>query len=108
VRQRPGGGKAIFVTLEDETGIVNCVIWARVFERYRRIVMGARIMKVRGRLQKQEGVTHVVAEQMEDWTDLLGELMGPDPAEMRPIPAQSRAGGHPRNQRIMPSSRDFH
>lgn len=108
VRQRPGGGKAIFVTLEDETGIVNCVIWARVFERYRRIVMGARIMKVRGRLQKQEGVTHVVAEQMEDWTDLLGELMGPDPAEMRPIPAQSRAGGHPRNQRIMPGSRDFH
>lgn len=108
VRQRPGGGKAIFVTLEDETGIVNCVIWARVFERYRRIVMGARIMKVRGRLQKQEGVTHVVAEQMEDWTDLLGELMGPDPAERRPIPAQSRAGGHPRNQRIMPGSRDFH
>src|SRR3546814_9018869 len=62
VRQRPGKGNAIFVTLEDETGITNVLIWARLFERYRRAVMASRLMLVEGEVQRSaEGVVHLMA-----------------------------------------------
>jgi error-prone DNA polymerase len=77
VRQRPGSAKGvIFMTLEDETGVANIIVWKGVFETYRAVVMGARLVKVTGRLQSQNGVIHVVAEVIEDMTDALGLLKG--------------------------------
>lgn len=104
VRQRPGKGNAIFVTLEDEGGIANIVLWARQFDRFRRAVMAARLMLVEGEVQKsREGVIHVMAHRIIDRSDVLGALStGVDEA---PAPRQSR---HPRNVRLLPRSRDFH
>jgi DNA polymerase III alpha subunit len=78
VRQRPGTAKGvIFVTLEDETGTANVVIWAGVFERFRRAVMAGRLLRVTGRVQREAGVTHVVAEGVEDLSPLLDRLLDP-------------------------------
>ncbi|MBN9076296.1 MAG: error-prone DNA polymerase [Rhizobiales bacterium 65-79] len=74
VRQRPGNGKTVFLTLEDEGGIANVIIWERKFARYRSVVMGARFIRVRGRLQSELGVIHIVAEHIEDLTPWLSEL----------------------------------
>jgi error-prone DNA polymerase len=75
VRQRPGSAKGvIFLTLEDETGIANAIIWPKVFEALRPIVMGTRFIAVTGRVQSESGVIHVVAERAEDLTPLLGVL----------------------------------
>jgi error-prone DNA polymerase len=85
VRQRPGEGKVIFMTLEDETGIANLVVWIPVFERFRRAVMGARLLACSGRLQIQGEVIHVVAERLRDWSPLLrrlGEDDGPRQLEL--------------------------
>ncbi len=79
-RQRPGTAKGvIFLTLEDETGVANIVVWAKVFERFRRAVIAGRCLKVTGRLQRDGDVVHVVAEQVEDISALLDEIvtMGP-------------------------------
>jgi error-prone DNA polymerase len=73
VRQRPGKGNAIFMTIEDETGICNILIWARNFKRFRREVMSARLALVEGRVQRsEEGVVHVIASRMHDRTAELG------------------------------------
>ncbi|PKP75338.1 MAG: hypothetical protein CVT84_03630 [Alphaproteobacteria bacterium HGW-Alphaproteobacteria-6] len=78
VRQRPGTAKGvIFVTLEDETGIANIVVWAKVFERFRRAVIGARLLRVTGRLQREAEVVHVVAEEIEDISAMLDDLLRP-------------------------------
>ncbi|MGW9232258.1 error-prone DNA polymerase [Pseudorhizobium sp. NPDC055634] len=75
VRQRPGSAQGvIFMTLEDETGIANAIVWPKVFERFRSIVMGARMVKIRGRLQSVNGVIHTVVEEIEDITSMLGLL----------------------------------
>jgi error-prone DNA polymerase len=75
VRQRPGTAKGvIFMTLEDETGVLNVIVWPKVFERFRSVVMGARLVKVRGRLQKAQDVVHLVADYIEDITPLLAHL----------------------------------
>jgi DNA-directed DNA polymerase III PolC len=75
VRQRPGSAKGvIFMTLEDETGTTNVIVWPKVFERYRPVVMGARLVALRGRLQKAHGVIHVVADHLVDATQRLGLL----------------------------------
>ena len=157
VRQKPGSAKGVFfVTLEDETGIANLVVWPRIGEIYRPVLMGARIMLVNGRIQTADNVTHIVVEQLIDRThdlDLLSEAHGADlttqdplahilaPADHGKSPVQARvhrprradpaaplllpappstpapkpltprrraAGGHPRNARIIPKSRDFH
>ncbi len=77
VRQRPGSAKGvIFETLEDETGIANIIVWPKTFEKYRLIVLGARFIGVRGRLQSQDGVIHLVAEHLQDLTPLLLEVAG--------------------------------
>jgi single-strand DNA-binding protein len=79
VRQRPGTAKGvIFVTLEDETGTCNVVVWANVFERYRRAVMAGRLLRVTGRLQREHSVVHVVAELIEDISPMLDTLLQPD------------------------------
>ncbi|MEO3387215.1 error-prone DNA polymerase [Mesorhizobium sp. CAU 1741] len=75
VRQRPGSAKGvIFMTLEDETGIANIVVWKKTFERFRAVVMGARLVRVVGKLQSVSGVIHVVAERIEDISGLLEQL----------------------------------
>lgn len=79
VRQRPGTAKGVvFVTLEDETGVCNVVIWAKVFEAHRRAVIAGRLLRVTGRIQREQEVVHVVAEQIEDISNLLDQLLSPD------------------------------
>jgi error-prone DNA polymerase len=75
VRQRPGTASGvIFMTLEDETGVANIIVWPKVFERLRAIVLGARFVAVTGKLQSEQGVIHIVAERMQDLTPMLGLL----------------------------------
>ncbi|WP_172329570.1 OB-fold nucleic acid binding domain-containing protein [Mangrovicoccus sp. HB161399] len=77
VRQRPGTAKGvIFVTLEDETGVVNVIVWRSIYERFRRAVIAGRLLRVTGRIQREAGVTHVVAEEVEDLSALLDGLLG--------------------------------
>lgn len=129
VRQRPGEGKAIFVTLEDETGVSNVLLWARDFEKFRAQTMGARLMLVEGRVQRSaEGVTHLMGVRVIDRTSELDRLsedypaMAPQltradevkhpqyPRSLGAEAATSQPGmhRHPRNVRVMPKSRDFH
>jgi len=75
VRQRPGTAKGvIFMTLEDETGVANVIIWPKIFEQFRAEVMGARLVKITGKLQKADNVIHVVADTVENITTELGIL----------------------------------
>ena len=137
VRQRPGSAKGVvFMTLEDETGIANIVVWPKVMEQYRKEVMGARLILVEGYIQSSpEQVTHLVAQRMFDRShDLVGlandalrrkPAVPAGPALVEPLheplhtealhddrrqhpqnPAQKIR--HPRNVRILPASRDFH
>jgi len=116
IRQRPGSAKGVvFITLEDETGIANLVVWPDVFEKQRKIVMGARLMAVHGIIQKDEddGVIHVVARGLEDHTHLLRQLS--DEAMPSTLNQGDGAGSwrapaarHPRDVEIIPKSRDFH
>jgi error-prone DNA polymerase len=132
VRQRPGSAKGVvFMTLEDETGIANIVVWPKVMERFRKEVMGARLILVEGYIQSSpEQVTHLVAQRMFDRShDLVGlandalrrkPAVPAGPALVEPLheplhddrrqhpenPAQKIR--HPRNVRILPRSRDFH
>jgi error-prone DNA polymerase len=75
VRQRPGTASGvIFMTLEDETAIANTIVWPKIFETFRPVVLGARLISVTGKLQNESGVIHVVAERVEDLTPLLRRL----------------------------------
>ena len=131
VRQRPGKGNVCFITLEDETGIVNVVLWQDRFDKFRPVVMGARMMLVKGVVQQAEGVVHLIGEHLEDITSELALLSDPglsknrfllpaDAAKSTPDPrekpkeerAQERPKTvrwrHPRNVRVLQKSRDFH
>ncbi|MBY8335963.1 error-prone DNA polymerase [Alteriqipengyuania sp. NZ-12B] len=147
IRQRPGSAKGVcFITLEDETGVVNLVVWPDLKEKQRKVVMGARLMEVRGRVEYDDEVIHVIAHHMTDATHMLARLSddalryelaradhvnsplpsgkinprddlrdgAEDPAggqATRPrdlIDELPNTGGHPRNVRIIPKSRDFH
>jgi error-prone DNA polymerase len=75
-RQRPqSAGGVMFVTLEDETGFVNLIVWERVWSGARRVASNSRLLEVHGLLQKEGGVTHVVARQLVDRTHLLGNVV---------------------------------
>ena len=75
VRQRPGTAKGvIFMTLEDEAGVANIIVWPKAFEKLRPIVIGARFVAVTGKLQNEAGVIHLIADRMEDFTPMLGQL----------------------------------
>ena len=136
IRQRPGKGNAVFITLEDESGVSNLLLWASRFEKMRRPVMAARLMLATGEVQRSvEGVTHLMTTRIEDYTFMLDEITARHRPNMpmaradevnrpvyrnedrqaarqsqqpdRPQPAYPRHG-HPRNVRILPKSRDFH
>ncbi|MEO1206784.1 MAG: error-prone DNA polymerase [Pseudomonadota bacterium] len=129
VRQRPGSAKGVvFMTLEDETGVANAVVWPNSLEKYRKVVMGARLVFIQGRVQRHENIIHVVSQKLEDRSDWLADLsetshvmdvpiaradevLRPNPgADVRPRGSQHhpRWAGHPRNEVIIPKSRDFH
>jgi error-prone DNA polymerase len=132
IRQRPGSAKGVtFITLEDETGVINLVVWPDLKEKQRKVVMGARLMEVRGRVEYDDEVIHVIAANMTDATqrlhalsdDLLDaplaradEVNKPMPDRGPPLPRdmidelapQPNVTGHPRDHRILPKSRDFH
>ena len=118
VRQRPGKGNAIFVTLEGETGIINVVLWARMFEQFRREVMAARLMAVEGVVEKSpEGVVHLVARRVIDRSSELSRLSEDHDTSVQlaradivanPQPPRHAPHRHPRDVRILPGSRDFH
>ncbi len=132
VRQRPGSAKGVmFITLEDETGIANLVVWPQVFEKFRRVVMGASMIAVRGRIQREGEVVHLVAHRL---TDLSAELAtvcsrdaafplrhgrgdqvthaggGPDPRELPPKGLRTRDIYNPdlHIDTIKVKSRNFH
>ena len=75
VRQRPGSAKGVvFITLEDETGIANAVLWPDRFEANRRTVMSAAMLSIRGRVQREGLVIHIVADAITDLTPMLREV----------------------------------
>jgi len=75
IRQRPGSAKGVtFITLEDETGVINLVVWPDLKEKLRKVVMGARLMEVRGRVEYDDEVIHVIAAHMTDATHRLHAL----------------------------------
>ncbi len=116
IRQRPGSAKGVvFITLEDETGIANLVVWPDVFETQRKIVMGARLVAVHGIVQRDpdSDVIHVVARRLEDHTRMLRHLSDetmPSTLSQGDAAGSWRAPGarHPRDVEIIPKSRDFH
>ncbi len=115
VRQMPGAKGVVFVTLSDETGITNVVIWPKLVETYRRAIMGGRVLVVEGKVQSSDNVVHLVAEHIVDRSDELARMVEDEPptfqgrrediAYQRP---DSRSPRHPRNVRVLPKSRDFH
>jgi error-prone DNA polymerase len=121
IRQRPGSASGvIFSTLEDETGIANLIIWPKVFERYRRIVLSARLLGVRGKLQREQGVIHVVARGLFDMSAFLTGLSEKhgggagflSPADEVRKPGADQRGKPPRSQgspaQVLPKGRNFH
>jgi error-prone DNA polymerase len=128
VRQRPDTAKGvIFMTLEDETGVANVIVWRNTFERYRRIVLTTRLVRVTGELQRQGIVTHVIADRLEDLSHLLDHLgeedglvpqsergdearvSGPPDPSGGPSQTRRQAARHPRDQaKVLIQSRDFH
>ena len=117
VRQKPGSAKGVcFITLEDEGGVANLVIWPKLFERWRATIMSARLLVVHGRVQSDGRVIHVVADRLENRTgrlDALSEERVPatyarGDEVVRPVPDQVGGRKHPRDVRVIPKSRDFH
>jgi error-prone DNA polymerase len=128
VRQRPGSAKGVvFMTLEDETGIANIVVWPNVMEHFRKEVMGSRLILVEGTIQSSpEKVVHLVAERLFDRSGDLLDLANDTPRRKHALPAgatmveplnddrrvhpdnPAQKIRHPRNVRILPPSRDFH
>ncbi|MFL5182111.1 MAG: error-prone DNA polymerase [Microvirga sp.] len=103
IRQRPGTAKGVvFVTLEDETGISNVIVWRDVFEANRRVAMTARFLAVRGRLQREGLVVHVVAESFLDLSPELARLR-----EGFAMPRDHSLVGEG-SMRALVKSRDFH
>lgn len=124
VRQRPGSASGvIFATLEDETGIANIIVWPKTFERHRKTVMAAKLMRVTGRLQKEGDVIHLVSHRIldeswrltalaqgEDFSESLAhadEIARPQ-ADPRTVALYRRVQRGERLQDIIPKSRDFH
>ena len=116
IRQRPGSAKGVcFITVEDETGTANLVVWPKVMTAFRKVIMRARVIDVTGVIQKGDDVIHVVAHHLTDRSDALerlsNDVMIPPLAHAdevkRNIDTDYRMR-HPRDVRVIPKSRDFH
>jgi len=112
IRQRPGSAKGvIFITIEDETGIANLIVWPHKMERYRRTVIGSYLLGVEGKLQREGIVTHVVAEKLYDFSYRLGYLNSGDTGHInlgRDNPASPKVKPENNHKKLVPGSRDFH
>ena len=108
IRQRPGTAKGVcFITIEDEVGVANLVVWSKVMAAYRKVVMRARVIDVRGVVQREGDVIHIIVNHLVDRTDALDRLSNDVPdAQMTTIPKGTHR--HPRDVRVIPKSRDFH
>ena len=105
IRQMPGDAGVVFVTLSDEAGVANVVVWPKLVQTFRREIMGARLMLVEGKVQRGEGdVVHLVAERIVDRSHELFRLS----EDITQDPTTHPSHGHPRNVRTVPKSRDFH
>jgi error-prone DNA polymerase len=114
-RQMPGDAGVVFMTLRDETGYCNALAWPRVFDNYRREIMGSRIIVIEGEVQRSEdGVTHLITEKCYDRSGEIERLsedrFKPQSHDDQiPPPADPRGmQRHPREVRVLPKSRDFH
>jgi error-prone DNA polymerase len=113
IRQRPGSANGVvFITVEDETGIANFIVWPAILERFRRAALGATLLRCTGKLQREESVIHVVAERLEDMTPRLNTLrdrngdVAPRPAAKPPFASSAKPPGYdPRD--IVVTSRNF-
>ncbi|SMO76319.1 error-prone DNA polymerase, DnaE-like [Thalassovita litoralis] len=111
-RQRPGTASGvIFLTLEDETGVSNVVVWTKVYEAFRKAVIAGRLLRVTGRIEREGQVIHLIAERIEDLSSMLASL-GRPAKDAVAHPAETHTGPtarHPREQakKLFPS-RDFH
>jgi error-prone DNA polymerase len=134
VRQRPGSASGvIFMTLEDETAVTNVIVWPKVFETFRPVVLGTRLVSVTGKLQNESGVIHVVADRLDDLSPLLRRLRAdvcavetPSAGDEIKRPSAPRPLRHPRRELtgflekepvlaettqahwVMPKGRNFH
>ena len=116
IRQRPGSANGVvFVTIEDETGIANLIVWPAILERFRLAALGATLLYCRGRLQREESVIHLVAEDLRDMTARLNTLRertgrdrtGNDPPPGKPpVVLRQRLPGYDSHDLMIPS-RDF-
>jgi error-prone DNA polymerase len=113
IRQRPGSANGVvFVTIEDETGVANLIVWPPILERFRRAALGATLLYCRGRLQREESVIHIVAEDLQDWTrrlNTLRERTGSDslpPRQKPPFALPEKIPGYNARDIVIPS-RDF-
>ena len=98
VRQKPGSAKGVmFITLEDETGIANLIVWPSIFERQRRLVLTSSMMAAHGKVQKESGVTHVIVENLVDLSGLLRQVGERDDPVILPTGRgdEARHGGSP-------------
>ncbi len=108
-RQMPGDSGVVFVTLSDEAGVANVVVWPKLVSVFRREIMGARLMLVEGKVQRGEGdVVHLVAERIFDRSDELHRLSEDEQAAPSLRVQAPSSHRHPRNVRTVPKSRDFH
>ncbi len=128
-RQRPGTASGVvFLTLEDETGVANVVVWPKMYERFRRAVIAGRLLRVSGKLQREGIVTHLIAWHIEDLSRMLDNLGNvtahagaidvsnsrADEAKRpvlngKPLANHRSRARHPREQaKILFPSRDFH
>jgi len=81
VRQRPGTANGvIFLTLEDETGVSNIIVWRKAYQAFRRAVISGRCLRVTGQLQRESGVVQIIADRIEDISHMLDDLARPDEA----------------------------
>ncbi|MDQ3144133.1 MAG: error-prone DNA polymerase [Pseudomonadota bacterium] len=108
VRQRPGSTNVTFLTIEDETGIANIIVWQQRFEAQRRIIMSAAMLNVRGIVQREGDVIHLIAERLEDRSPMLGEI-GDMAFPHRRAPADGASGGgpDPRERRLIQVKNDY-
>ena len=103
IRQRPGTAKGVvFITLEDETGVANVVVWPDLKDKFRKAVMGGRLLEIRGRVERDDEVIHVIAAHIRDASADLALL-----SEGLAVTGEGHRG-HPRAVRVIPKSRDFH
>ena len=109
-RQMPGDAGVVFITLTDETGVANVVVWPKLVKEFRREIMSGRLLVVEGTVQRsKEDVVHLVAERIIDRTAELDRLSEDDiEAPSFRSQAAKHMNRHPRNVRVVPKSRDFH